>query len=232
VDEVNLLTVNLGDDVFASCTRDVLLSGGGEYWAYGAPGRWEIGASALGDSLGSGRYTLSRHLRGLFGTERYTGTHAAGDTFVLLRIVGMLRPSMSAGDLGQIKQYRAVTKGRSQDSAESKAYANTGEGLMPLSPINLRRTDTNDLTVDRRSRLSMNNSTGTLPLGEVTEAYSWAFYSSGAYTTLLATVLTTTATVTAAQMTAAGITPSATVYVMVRQISDSVGLGHELQATA
>lgn len=232
VDEKNLLTVNIGDDVFVSCTRDVLLAGGGEYWAYGAPGRWEIGASAQGDSLGSGRYTLSRHLRGLFGTEQHTGTHAEGDTFVLLRIVGMLRPSMGVGELGQIKQYRAVTRGRSLNSAASQPYANTGEGLMPLSPVNLRRTDTNDFTVDRRSRLAMNNSTGTLPLGETTEAYSWAFYSSGAYTTLLATILTTTSTVTAAQMTAAGITPSATAFVKVRQISDSVGAGHELQATA
>jgi hypothetical protein len=232
VDETNLLTVNLGDDVFASCTRDVLLSGGGEYWAYGAPGRWEIGASAVGNSLGSGRYTLSRHLRGLFGTERYTGTHAVGDTFVLLRIVGMLRPSMSAGEIGQIKQYRAVTKGRSPDSATSQAYANTGEGLVPLSPINLRRTDANDFTVDRRSRLAMNNSTGTLPLGEAAEAWSWEFYTSGAYTTRVGVVLTTTATVTAAQQTAIGVTPSATAFVKVRQISDTAGAGHELQATA
>jgi hypothetical protein len=232
VDEKNLLTINIGDDVFASCTRDVLLAGGGEYWAYGAPGRWEIGASAVGSSLGSGRYTLSRHLRGLFGTEQYTGTHAINDTFVLLRIVGMLRPSMSAGELGQIKQYRAVTKGRSIDSVASQSYANTGEGLMPLSPVNLRRTDTNDFTVDRRSRLAMNNSTGTLPLGEATEAWSWEFYTSGAYTTRVGTVLTTTATVTAAQQTAIGVTPSATAFIKVRQISDSVGVGHELQATA
>jgi hypothetical protein len=139
---------------------------------------------------------------------------------------------MSAGDLGQIKQYRAVTKGRSQDSIASQPYANTGEGLMPLSPVNLRRTDTNDFTVDRRSRLAMNNATGTLPLGEATEAWSWEFYTSGAYTTRVGVVLTTTATVTAAQQTAIGVTPSATAYVRVRQISDTVGAGHELQATA
>jgi hypothetical protein len=218
--------------VFSSVTRDVLLAGGAEYWAYGAPGRWEIGASAQGDSLGGGRYILSRHLRGLFGTERFTGTHAVGDVLVLLRIAGILRPDTGVGGIGQTKSYRAVTKGRSTDSVASQTYANTGEGLTPLSPINLRRTSTNDFTVDRRSRLAMNNLTGALPLGETTEAYSWAFYSSGTYATLLGTVVTNTATVTAAQITAIGVTPSATAFLKVRQVSDSIGPGHELQATA
>ena len=232
VDEANTFTVALGDDVFTSATRDVLLAGGAEYWAYGAPGRWEIGASAQGDSLGSGRYILSRHLRGLFGTERFTGTHVAGDVFVLLRIAGILRPDTGVGGIGQAKSYRAITKGRSNDSAPSQTYANTGEGLTPLSPVNLRRTDTNDFTVDRRSRMAMNNSTGALPLGEATEAYSWAFYSSGTYATLLGTVVTNTATVTAAQITAIGVTPSATAFLKVRLVSDAIGPGHELQATA
>lgn len=233
VDETNLLTVDLGDDVFENCTRDVLLSGGGEFWAYGAPGRWEIGASATGDSLGSGRFTLSRHLRGLFGTEQHTGSHVSGDVFVLLRIVGMLRPNMSVGDLGQIKFYRPITKGRSPDSVSSRQYANTGEGLKPLSPINLRRAAANrDLSVDRRSRLAMNNLTGSLPLGEASESYQWEFYTSGAYTTLIGSATTTTATITEAQQAAIGVTPSATAFVRVAQISDSVGAGHELQASA
>jgi hypothetical protein len=231
VDETNLVTVNLGDDVFTSCTRDVLLAGGAEYWAYGQPGRWEIGASAQGDSLGSGRYTLSRHLRGLFGTEPFMGSHAAGDTFILLRLAGMLRPSMGVGDIGLLKSYRAVTKGRSFDSAPSLTYTNTGEGLRPLSPINLRRGSLNEITVDRRSRLAMNNMTGTLPVGEAAEAWSWQFYTSG-FVTLIGTVLTTTATVTSAQQSAIGVSPTADAFVVVRQISDSVGLGHELQGTA
>jgi hypothetical protein len=232
VDESNLVTVNLGDDVFNSCTRDVLLAGGGEYWAYGAPGRWEIGASAQGDSLGSGRYTLSRHLRGLFGTERFTGTHVAGDVFVLLRIAGMLRPNLSVGEIGQAKLYRAVTKNRSFDSVPSTTYSNTGEGLKPLSPVNLRRTDANDLIVDRRSRLAMNNSTGALPLGETAEAWFWEFYNDSTYTTLLGSTTTNTSAVTAAQQLLAGVSPSNRAYVRVRQLSDSAGPGHELQAFA
>lgn len=231
VDEATLVTVFMGTEDLASVTRDALLSGGGEYWAIGAPGRWEIGASAQADSLGGGRFILSRHFRGLFGTEANMSTHQVGDTVVLLRSVGMLRPSMSVGEIGQEKSYRVVAAGRRFDSAESSQYAQTGEGLRPLSPVNIRRTDTNGLTVDRRSRLSMNYSTGSVPLGEATEAFRWTFYSSGAFSTVLGVAETASASITAAQITAAGATPSATLYVRVSQLSDSVGPGHELQAT-
>ena len=237
IDAANLLTVNIGAATFNSCTRDVLLAGGGEYWAYGKPGSWEIGASSTANSLGSGRYTLSNHLRGLFGTERNTGTHAVGDTFVLLRPAGLLRVNMSVGELGQAKVYLPVSAGQLADNAQPTKYVNTGEGLKPLSPINLRRSMLgNDITLtwDRRSRLSMNNSTGTLPLGETTEHYSVEFWTSGAYATLAGTLTTTTAglTITSAQQTAFGLIPGTAVFVRVRQYSDSVGVGHELQATA
>jgi hypothetical protein len=238
IDESNIFTVNLGGDTFSSVTRDTLLSGGGEYWALGAPGRWEIGASAKSASLGNGLFVLSRHLRGLFGTERFTGTHTATDSFILLRIAGMLRPNMSVGDLGQFKSYRAVSTTRTFSSASSQKYSNTGEGLMPLSPLNLRRSTspTNDITLswDRRSRLSMNYMTGTVPLGETTEHYSVEFWTSSAFTTLAGTLTTTAAslTITSAQQSSFGLTPGATTFVRVRQYSDSIGVGHPLQATA
>lgn len=233
IDDLNIFTVNIGDDEISSITRDQLLGGTENVWALGALGRWEIGKSRTSNSLGAGRYTLSSHLRGLFGTEQYTGTHVAGDTFVLLRPVGMLRPNMSVGELGQEKKYRVVAKGRSLDSASSQSYANTGEGLRPLSPVNLRRAvDSRDLHVDRRSRLSMNNLTGALPLGESSEAYQWEFFASGSYDVVIGTAETTTSTITAAQQTAISVDPDVTAYVRVRQISDSVGPGHELQASA
>lgn len=229
VDETNTFTVSLGDDVFNSCTRDVLLANGGEFWAYGAPGRWEIGCSAQGDSLGGGRYILSRHLRGLFGTENNTGNHQAGDTFVLLRAAGMLRPDTGVGGIGQTKSYRAVTKGRSVNSVASQTYANTGEGLQPLRPVNLRRSTnaSNDITLscDRRSRLAMNNSSGALPLGEASESYTWDFYSSGTFATRVGSLVSTTSTltITSAQQAAFGLTPGAAVSVRVHQVSDAVG---------
>jgi hypothetical protein len=231
VDEENIFTVNLGYGAFTNITLEQLYTGSENLWALGAPGRWEIGKSRLGDNLGDGRYTLSGHLRGLFGTEQYTGTHQPGDVFVLLNPAGMLRPSTGVGDIGLTKSYRAVTKGRSLTSASSVRFTNTGEGLEPRSPVNLRRNDTNDLSVDRRSRLAMNLLTGDVPLGEATESFSWEFFTSSAFTTLIGSTTTNAATITAAQQTAIGVTPGATVHVRVRQISTTVGTGHELQAT-
>lgn len=235
VDETNLVTISIGAGVVSSVTREQLLSGAGEYWACGVPGRWEIGASATVASLGSGQYILSRHLRGLFGTEANAALHQAGDQFVILRIAGMLRPNQSVGSIGQALSYRAVTKGRSFDSATSQTYANMAEGLEPLSPVNARRSMSSTditLTADRRSRLAMNNATGTLPLGEASEVWSWKFYTDGTFSTLagILTSSTGSVTITAAQQTAFGLTPGATVYVRISLVSDTVGIGHELQA--
>jgi hypothetical protein len=232
IDETNVFIINLNDDVPASCTRDVLLSGGGEYWAYGAPGRWEIGASASSAALGNGRFSLSRHLRGQFGTEANSGLHVAGDTFVLLRSVGILRPVMSVGDIGQVMSYRAVAKGLRLDAASSLTYTNTGEGLKPLSPVNVRRAfGSRDIQADRRSRLAMNNNSGALPLGEVVESYLWKFYVDGTFSALIGQATTSTGTIAAAQQTAIGVTPSAAAFVGVSLISDSVGAGHEQKGT-
>ena len=233
VDETTIFTINIGDDVFESVTREVLLAGGGEYWAYGAPGRWEIGASALGDDLGGGVFILSRHMRGLFGTERFVGSHLSDDTFVLLRPAGMLRPILSVGQIGQTRSYRAVTKGRSFNSAPSLRVANTAEGLKPLAPISLRRSDSgNDVTItwDRRSRLEMNYATGDIPLGETIEQYQVRVFTDDTYTAVAGILIATTdsITLTAAQQIAFGLTPGADRYAGVSQYSDKVGYGEEV----
>lgn len=235
VDETNLLSVMIGNDTFTSITSDQLYNSTLNYWALGAPGRWEIGKSKTGASLGDGRYILSGHLRGLFGTEHNCGNHTAGDIFVLLRPEGMLRPNTGVGNIGAALNYRAVTKGKPFDSIASESHVNTGEGLKPLSPVNARRISSGTditLTWNRRSRLSMNVLSGMVPLGEASESYTVRFYTPG-FAALAGTITTIapTLTITAAQQTAFGLTPGATVYVRIYQNSDSIGLGHELEAT-
>ena len=108
---------------------------------------------------------------------------------------------------------------------------------MPLSPVNARRSMsiTNDitLTVDRRSRLAMNNATGAIPLGESVESYAWQFYTDGTFSVLVGSLITSVSsvTVTSAQQTAWGLTPGATLNFRVAQNSDSVGIGHQLETT-
>lgn len=236
VDETNLVTVNVGRFVLNSITRDVLLTGASNVAAIGANGRWEIIKFQRADSLGNGRYTLSGLLRGTRGTEWAAGLHQFGDKFVLLSVAGMLRPTTSVGEIGLSKVYEAITKGRSSSSATVQNFANTGEGLRPFSPTNLRKSVTSNnitLTWDRRTRLSENWMLGLVPLGETSEHYQVAIYSDNTYTTVKRVIdaYARTATYTSAdQLTDFGSNQS-TIYVKVFQMSDSIGRGRELQAS-
>lgn len=144
---------------------------------------------------------------------------------------------MDAGSIGSVKQYRPVSLGRSLDSAASTAFANHAVGLLPYSPWDARKSKaaSNNQTISwqRRSRLSTNSLRGVVPLGEASERYQVNFYTSSAFTTLAGTLTSTTnsLTITSAQQTSFGLTPGATLYVSISQMSDIVGAGAPLVAT-
>ncbi|MBT2333632.1 phage tail protein [Variovorax paradoxus] len=235
VDETNLLTVNVGNDELNSTTRDLMLSSTVNAFAIGANGRWEIAQFQRADALGSGRYLLSGLRRGLRGTEANTGTHQVGDTFILLVAAGLLKPSAETGSIGQTRSYRAVSKGRSQNSAASQTYANTGEALRPFSPVDLRKSLSGSdivITWHRRTRFSENVLAGIFPLGEASERYLLELCISSSFATVMRSfaVSTESATYTAAMQAFDGYA-GGPLYARVRQISDSVGAGHELQST-
>lgn len=237
IDSKNSVVVSMGDDALVSTTEAALMTSRVNLALIGDNGRWEAIQYQTASSLGSGRYLIYGLLRGLFGTERYTGTHQAGDNFVVITPAAMLRPSQDVGSIGSTRSYRAVSLGRSLDSAASQRYANTAVGLLPYSPWDARKSAaaSNDQTItwQRRSRLSTNAFRGIVPLGETTERYLIEFYTSSAFTTLAGTLTSTTKTVTitSAQQTSFGLTPGATLYVHIRQVSDSIGAGTPLEAT-
>jgi hypothetical protein len=236
LDVRNSVIVSMGTDELSSTTEALLMTTRVNLALVGSDGRWEAIQFMTASSLGGGRYLLHGLLRGLYGTERFSGTHASSDKFVLLTVAGMLRPNQDAGSLGQEKSYRAVSLGRSRDSSASQRFANTGIGLLPYSPWDARKSKaaSNDQTItwERRSRLSTNALRGVVPLGEAVESYSIEFYTSSAFTTLAGTQTSSTKalTITSAQQTALGLTPGATLYVHIRQVSDVVGAGAPLEA--
>jgi hypothetical protein len=237
MDERNPLIVSIGEGSLSSTTRATLYTSNTNAAAIGANGRWEIVQFLRASSLGGGRYLLSGLLRGRRGTERNRGNHEVGETFILLGTAGTLRPSMDVGAIGSTKSYRAISKGRSFNSAASQRYANTGEGLKPLSPWDLRWSiaANNDITLTwkRRTRLSSNALRGTVPLGESAESYSIDLYTSGAYSTLAGTLTSSTSSllITSAEQSALGLTPGATPHPRIFQVSDSVGRGAVLQGS-
>lgn len=237
-DELNTLVVNIGDGTLSSVTRAAIEADPSlNAFALGVNGRWEYLQFMTATSLGDGRWQLSSLERGLRGTEHNRANHAAGDHFVSLGLAGTLRPVWPASEIGDTKSYRAVSQGRSINSASSQTYANTAEGVMPFSPWDARKSKaaSNDQTVtwQRRTRLSTNAFRGILPLGEATESYSVDFYTSAAFATVAGTITATTntLTITSAQQTSFGLTPGGTLYLRIYQVSDIIGRGHYLQAT-
>ncbi len=236
IDESNTVVVNVGPDTLSSSTRAAILTGTTNACAIGAEGRWEVLQFIRASSLGGGRYLLSGFKRGQRGTELNCGNHQANDAFVLLVPLGLLRPVFDVAELGQTRKYRSVSNGLPLASVVSIDGINTGVGLKPLSPYNLRRSRTSgDLTITwaRRTRLSDNWLTGLVPLGESSEAYQVDVYTSAAFTTVVRTLSVTarTAVYTSAQQVVDFGSAQAVVYVRIYQMSGAIGRGFSLQGS-
>lgn len=237
-DEVSSVTVNVGDGVLESSTREAIL------------GSLAVNAMLIGNELiqfrtatlsAPGVYVLTGLLRGGRGTEWAMTGHAANERCALIREAGLRRVTLQNNQLGAARYYKGVTLGSSVSSANAQYFTNTGVGLKPFSPFDLRitRDGSNNATFtwQRRTRLTV-RTTGPLgisvPLGEEVEAYEIDIYSDGTYTTVVDTLTATSTTVeyTAAEQTAAGLTPGNTIYADVHQMSQVVGRGYALRAAA
>src|SRR5690606_8751158 len=84
--------------------------------------------------IGPGRYRLTRLLLGRRGTEYLIRTTQSGDRFVLLSGPGIYRVPMQTAEIGAERLYRAVTAGKTFDTAESFAFTGEGQALIPFAP--------------------------------------------------------------------------------------------------
>lgn len=176
---------------------------------------------------GDGTYTLSGLKRGRRGTEWATGTHAAGESFVLLNsAVG--RAAMGVSDVGQTEYFKTLTTGRSSGPVTSFAY--TGATLKPYAPAHVeavRDDATGDWTITwvRRTRIGGAWVGSTIiPLGEGSEAYEVVILDGATVKRVISTA-TQTATYTAAQQTADFGAPQLSFDLKVYQLSATVGRG-------
>ena len=202
-------------------------------------------AAVLGDEIiqwqtavdnGDGTWTLSNLLRGRKGTEWATGSHVAGERFVVLDSNRIYRKLDDASDLNAPYLFKAVSDGGTLQGTAAASFTNTGRSLKPYSPVQIAgtRDGSNNLTVTwvRRDRLTA-QMLWDVPLSEASESYEIGYYDS-AGTTLLRTrtgLSSPTDTYTAAEQTADGITPGSTVQVKIYQISATVGRGYPGEAT-
>lgn len=232
-DESATLTVR-GDGEIDSVTTDEVLAGA-NLFAIGADGRWEIVGAATATLNGDGSYTLSRLLRGRFGTEWATGTHQADDYVIPVSTTGKVFVEVDTNLINTARTYRATTVGKYQSQVDIP-FTYTAANLKPYAPVYLNgaRNAANDwaLTWTRRTRIGGEWRDGVdAPLSESVEAYEVEIWDSG-YATLkrtLAGLSSATASYTSAQQVSDFGSNQTTLYVRVYQLSATAGRGYALQ---
>ena len=108
-----------------------------------------------------------------------------------LKAYGLRRMSDEISTLGQTRYLKAVTNGRSAAAVTSETFTNTGNGLRPFSPTNLRATRDGSanitFTINRRPRLFMRyGGTGGsyVPPADTGERYELDVYATSGYATV------------------------------------------------
>jgi hypothetical protein len=233
VDEGSSVTVVMSPGRTLTSVSDTQLFNGANLAVIGAPDRWEVVQFRAATLISANTYQLSGFLRGRRGTEWATGTHQAGDKFIVASLTGWNRV-VTGADVGLERKYKAPAFRMPLSSAPATTFTNGAVGLKPFAPVDLtgERDGAGNLMLkwNRRTRMA----TGTLhmpaPLGEAVEAYSIDIMSGE---TVLRTLTSSTPSVvySAADQTADGITPGAAVTASVYQLSQAVGRGYPLKGT-
>ena len=234
IDNASLLTVTLTQGALYSITQ-LQMFGGANHFAYGVDGRWEIIAAQTCTLVSGTTYTLSNLLRGRFGTEQFMGSHANGDSLVLLDTTDIAAIVMGSGTIGLSYLYRGITLDRDISTDSNRAFTYAGVNLKPLSPIALtgNRDASNDWALSwvRRTRDGGEwRDNVDASLGETSEAYQVDVFSDGAYATVKRTISTTSpaATYTSADQTTDFGGNQGTLYLKIYQMSATVGRGYPL----
>ena len=208
------------------------LFGGANLFAIGAHGRWEIVAVQNCVLQGDGTYLLSTMLRGRFGTEHAMALHSAGDHVVMISDADAAVISVPTSSIGSASLWRAVTTGRSVDTAADITFTYDGENLRPLSPAYLRairNASSREWSLDwyRRERIdAWWPNTGSVGMSEAEERYEIDISASAGGPVLRTIEATSTsATYTLAQQLEDASGPISTISAAVYQISSIVGRG-------
>jgi hypothetical protein len=242
-DETNKVRVDVGNSTLTSTTNDAIINDISENaFAIGAHGRWELGQFRDATLISSSPnvYELSGLLRGRRGTEWAAVNHLSTDKFVLLRMSGLRRVSLTNAQLGVGYYYRAITMNRKLSTATSTLFSCNGVSQEPFSPFNLLATVSalsGDVTItaQRRSRYSV-RMIGVLGISVPADeaSYEWDILAPGSPTVVLRTLTSTDITVqyTAAQLSSDYGSPApSTIRVKIYPISTDVGRGQGFEAT-
>ncbi len=224
-DERSTVTVQVSGELASSTREAMLLDESINALLLGS----EIVRFRSAALLSPGTYLLSGLMRGQRGTEWAMGSHAAGESCVLLGN-GLRRIGSQTNEIGLPRQVKAVTLGAFLSSGTAKDFTDTGVALKPFSPANPRALpDGHDLVVtwQRRTRRSYQYAgpAPVVPLGEAVEAYRVRVFVGS--TLLRSDVVNETLYRYTADMQAAdGLASGTAVQFEICQLSATAGLGY------
>ena len=234
----NALVVDLVSGTLESVTDLTLFGGANALAVESAPGIWEIVQAGAAELIATGRYRLTRLLRGQRGTEAAMGNPAPAGARVVVLDSALAPLPIAEADLGLPWNWRIGPAARAVSDASYTALAFTpaGRGLVPFAPVHVAQPwrtarSAGDLTIrwTRRSRALAADSWGGLevPMAEELEAYEVESLDGATVKRVLSTN-TTSAVYTAAQQTAdwgAPLGPGDTLNIRIFQLSALIGRG-------
>ena len=222
-------------DLIVSVSKDLMLAGE-NVALYGAEGRWEIIAYQTAVLNVDGTYTLTGLLRGLYGTEAFTGEHLAGDYFIKLDIDSINFFTVSSDILNVPYDYKTVSYDTDiADATLMSSLAYTGVNLMPFSGVGGKgtRDGSGNFTGTwiRRSRINNGWLSGAdTALDEVSESYEIDVMDGA---TVVRTIAATSPSFTysAANQTTDFGSTQATILFNIYQLAAIVGRGFAYEVT-
>jgi len=132
-DQVSVLQVQLLQGELSSCSESALFNGANAALVGG-----EVLQFQTATLLGPGLYALGGLLRGRKGTEEQVGTHAIGESFVLLSSAALQFLPLQLSDRSLTYHFRAVSNGGSLDLAQDLSLTCGLKTIRPLAPAHLK----------------------------------------------------------------------------------------------
>ena len=234
----NALVVDMVSGTLESVTDLTLFGGANALAVEAAPGKWEIVQAGVAELIATGRYRLTRLLRGQRGTEAAIGNPTPAGARVVILDTALAPLPIAEADLGLPWNWRIGPAARSVSDASYTplAFTPAGRGLVPFAPVHVAQPwrtarSPGDLTIrwTRRSRALVADAWEQVevPLAEDLESYDVQILDGTAVKRTL-TSSTTSVLYTAAQQTAdwgALLGPGQTLAIRIYQLSNRLGRG-------
>ncbi len=209
-DHGNELLVDISSGTLTSVTDTELFAGANALAVESAPGTWEVIQFGNAELVSTGRYRLTRLLRGQRGTGDAIGDPASTGSRVVILGSGIQSLSIAEADLGLPWNWRIGPASAAPSDAimQAQSFTPNRRGLMPFAPaqLRIRREANGDLSLRwLRCDRSLSADSWVLtdvPMSEASVAYDLEFLN-GAVVVRIASGLSSPAfTYTAAMQSA------------------------------